>query len=86
MKRERSSGAYRMSSFIVAKVLVDVPSNVLRILPFFVILYWMVGLRANAAAYFLFIAINSMQVVMAVCEYLHPERARQCSQVALSCN
>lgn len=41
MKRERSAGTYRSSSFFMSKLLIDIPSNVLQRVPFFVLFYWM---------------------------------------------
>ena len=41
MIRERSAGTYRTSSFFISKILVEVPTNVVRQVPFFCIFYWM---------------------------------------------
>lgn len=41
MKRERSAGTYRASSFFMSKLVVELPSNVLQRIPFFTIFYWM---------------------------------------------
>lgn len=66
MKRERSARTYRTSSFFLARVLVDVPSTVAQKLPFFLVLYWMVGLKSSAAAYFIFVAMLCLHSVVAV--------------------
>ena len=67
MRRERSGGLYRTSSFFLSKWLVEIPSNVLQKVPFFVILYWMVGLRASAGAFFIFLGVNCLHTIVAVC-------------------
>lgn len=70
MKRERSAGTYRTSSFFISKVLLEIPSNVCQRLPFFIVIYWMCGFRSDAGAFFIFIALNSVQVVVATCKLL----------------
>lgn len=67
MKRERSAGVYRTSSFFLSKVLLEVPNCVVQRGPLFAVLYWMLGLKPTAGAFFIFLGINSLQVVTAVC-------------------
>ncbi|CEH14703.1 abc atp-binding protein isoform 1 [Ceraceosorus bombacis] len=67
MKRERSAGTYRTSSFYMSKMLIEVPSNAVQRIPFFAVLYWMCGLNPSAASFFIFLALNLMQVIVATC-------------------
>jgi len=41
MKRERSAGMYRTTSFFFAKLLVEIPSQILQRCWYYIILYWM---------------------------------------------
>ena len=66
MKRERSSGLYRTSSFYVAEVLVEIPAQIAQRVLFYVILYWMIGLKPTGAAFFIFLGVNFMQVLTAI--------------------
>nr|XP_054773565.1 broad substrate specificity ATP-binding cassette transporter ABCG2-like [Lytechinus pictus] len=53
---ESSSGFYRTSSYFISKVLCDlVPMRVLPTLVFAAIYYWMIGFRAEAGAFFIFL-------------------------------
>lgn len=56
-RRERASGAYRVSSYFLAKNVSEFPLQVF--FPFLIstIVYWMVGLRADPARFFTFCAI-----------------------------
>ncbi|CAO1622683.1 unnamed protein product [Sympodiomycopsis kandeliae] len=67
MKRERSAGLYRTSSFYLSKLFIEIPNNIVTRGPLFILLYWMLGLRPTAGAFFIFLAINSLQVISAVC-------------------
>lgn len=66
MTRERSAGLYRTSSAYLARVLVEIPNQVLQRFPFYAILYWMVGFRESGSAWAIWIAINLLQVLTAV--------------------
>lgn len=51
LHKERSSGAYRLSAFFVAKTTVETPVELLYPTVFSVIAYWMAGLRSSAGAF-----------------------------------
>ncbi|KAK4535738.1 hypothetical protein CDCA_CDCA06G1763 [Cyanidium caldarium] len=55
--RERTSKAYRVSAYFLGKSSAEFPRLVVFALLFSVITYWMVGLYANAGAFFLFVVI-----------------------------
>jgi len=52
--RERSSGTYRVSTYFVGKTLTELPRTVLVALMFCVITYFLIGLRQDAAGFFVF--------------------------------
>ena len=66
MLRERSAGTYRISSFYLSKILTEVPNQLVQRILFYVVVYWMVGLRQTAGAFFIWLAINVLQVGTAV--------------------
>lgn len=53
--RERAANTYRTSSYYISKMLTDMPKTLFFNLIFCIILYWMVGLRADAGAFFIFV-------------------------------
>lgn len=55
MTRERSAGLYRTSSAYLAKLLIEVPNQVLQRLPFYAIIYWMIGFRNAGDAWAIFV-------------------------------
>eukprot|EP00186_Timspurckia_oligopyrenoides_P000799 CAMPEP_0182444236 /NCGR_PEP_ID=MMETSP1172-20130603/2758_1 /TAXON_ID=708627 /ORGANISM="Timspurckia oligopyrenoides, Strain CCMP3278" /LENGTH=189 /DNA_ID=CAMNT_0024639753 /DNA_START=336 /DNA_END=905 /DNA_ORIENTATION=+ len=59
--KERASGSYRISSYAVSKMVAEVSRSATVVFFFTTIIYWMVGLRANAGAFFaaLFIVLMS---------------------------
>ncbi|CBQ68861.1 related to ATP-binding cassette, sub-family G, member 2 (N-terminal fragment), partial [Sporisorium reilianum SRZ2] len=66
MLRERSAGTYRISSFYLSKIVTEVPNQLVQRLLFYVVVYWMVGLRQGAGAFFVWLAINVLQVGTAI--------------------
>jgi len=50
--KERASGTYHVSSYAVSKMFAELPRSAVQVLFFTTIIYWMVGLRANAGAFF----------------------------------
>ncbi|KAJ9474849.1 putative ATP-dependent permease (putative) [Pseudozyma hubeiensis] len=66
MLRERSAGTYRISSFYLSKILTEVPNQVVQRLLFYICVYWMVGLRQTAGAFFIWLGINLLQVATAI--------------------
>lgn len=66
MLRERSAGTYRISSFYLSKIITEVPNQVFQRIIFYAVVYWMVGLRQTAGAFFIWLAINVLQVGTAI--------------------
>lgn len=66
MLRERSAGTYRISSFYLGKIITEVPNQLLQRILFYAVVYWMVGLRQTAGAFFIWLAINVLQVGTAI--------------------
>lgn len=56
--RERGAKTYRVSSYYLAKVLAELPSNFVFPVLLGTIAYWMVGLNPSAAAFFTFLLIT----------------------------
>jgi len=52
LAKERAAGTYRLSSWYAARVVAEVPSDVLLPSLFLIIAYWMVGLPALAESFF----------------------------------
>lgn len=65
MKRERSSKTYRTSSYFFGRSIADIPLNLFFPVLFGVILYWMVGLNADAGRFFRFLLINIVMTLTA---------------------
>lgn len=55
--RERAANTYRTSSYFLSKTITDIPKTLFFNTLFSVILYWMVGFRAAAGAFFFFILV-----------------------------
>lgn len=55
--RERASSTYRTSSYFLSKTVTDVPKTLFFNTLFCVIVYWMVGLKAEAGAFFIFVLV-----------------------------
>lgn len=55
--RERASNMYRTSSYFLSKAVTDMVKSALFNVMFSIIVYWMVGLRAEAGAFFQFILV-----------------------------
>lgn len=53
--RERAANTYRTSTYFLSKTVTDIPKTLFFNALFSSILYWMVGLRADAGAFFFFI-------------------------------
>jgi ATP-binding cassette subfamily G (WHITE) protein 2 len=51
--RERAAGTYHVSAYFMSKLAADIP-NILSPMLFSVIVYWLVGLQANVAKFFMF--------------------------------
>jgi len=64
MLRERSAGVYRVSAFFFSKVLLEIPSQIIQRLLFYLVVYWMAGLQPSRFG--VWIAINALQVASAV--------------------
>lgn len=66
MLRERSAGTYRISSFYLSKIITEVPNQMLQRLLFYICVYWMLGFRQSAGAFFIWLGINLLQVATAI--------------------
>eukprot|EP01102_Stenamoeba_stenopodia_P013098 TRINITY_DN41_c0_g1_i1.p1 TRINITY_DN41_c0_g1~~TRINITY_DN41_c0_g1_i1.p1 ORF type:complete len:626 (-),score=152.04 TRINITY_DN41_c0_g1_i1:84-1961(-) len=53
---EQSAGVYMVSSYYISKVVADTPLRLLAPLVYAVISYWMVGLKADAGDFFIFLS------------------------------
>ena len=66
VNRERSARAYDVFSYFAAKVLVEIPLNVLPPVVYGCILYWIVGLNPNTFGYFLLILMLSVTLAISL--------------------
>lgn len=55
--RERASSTYRTSSYFLSKTVTDFPKTLFFNVIFCLIVYWMIGLRADAGAFFIFLLV-----------------------------
>lgn len=63
MNKERASGSYRLSSYFAAKMLSELPLNVLLPSLYLFIVYWACGLNPRADAFFgtwFFMVLNAL--------------------------
>ncbi|KAI7840285.1 hypothetical protein COHA_006067 [Chlorella ohadii] len=58
INRERTSKAYHVSPYYLARFLCDLPLRLAQSLLFGVIVYWIVGLKSTAGAFFIFCALT----------------------------
>ncbi|MED6169163.1 hypothetical protein PIB30_018881 [Stylosanthes scabra] len=63
--KERSSGMYRLSSYYMAKTMVDLPMELVLPTVSIIIIYWMTGLKATAAAFIFTLLITLALVLVA---------------------
>lgn len=63
--KERASGTYRVSAYMLSKTVAELPRTLILVLFFVTIIYWMVGLRADAGAFFLAVYIVLMSQMIA---------------------
>ncbi|RWW02473.1 hypothetical protein GW17_00034423 [Ensete ventricosum] len=63
--KERSSGMYSLSSYFMARMAGDLPMELILPTVFTLILYWMAGLRTEAAAFLLTLAVLLGYVLVA---------------------
>eukprot|EP00168_Porphyra_purpurea_P021329 TRINITY_DN944_c0_g1_i10.p1 TRINITY_DN944_c0_g1~~TRINITY_DN944_c0_g1_i10.p1 ORF type:complete len:638 (+),score=255.46 TRINITY_DN944_c0_g1_i10:191-1915(+) len=66
LHKERSSGAYRLSAFYVAKTTVETPVELLYPTLFTIVAYWMAGLRSSVGAFVLHLFVLSLIVLTAL--------------------
>jgi len=55
--RERAAGTYHVSVYFVAKILAELPVQLLFPFIFATIVYWLIGLQADAGKFFIFVGI-----------------------------
>jgi ABC-type multidrug transport system ATPase subunit/ABC-type multidrug transport system permease subunit len=58
LAKHRSFALYNPAAFVIAQVVADLPILMFQVGHFSIVLYWMVGLRATAAAFFTFLVIS----------------------------
>lgn len=63
--RERSAGAYRVSSYFMAKTSAELPLTLIPICIYTLICYWMIGLKNDADAFFKTLAVLALLVLTA---------------------
>eukprot|EP00178_Gracilaria_changii_P026509 TRINITY_DN815_c0_g1_i2.p1 TRINITY_DN815_c0_g1~~TRINITY_DN815_c0_g1_i2.p1 ORF type:complete len:645 (+),score=141.24 TRINITY_DN815_c0_g1_i2:205-2139(+) len=63
--RERASNMYRTSSYYLSKTVTDLPKSLFFNSLFSVIVYWMVGLKPTAGAFFIFLLVVFLTTVLA---------------------
>ncbi|KAG8386286.1 hypothetical protein BUALT_Bualt03G0133300 [Buddleja alternifolia] len=63
LAKERSSGMYRLSSFFMALTLGDLPTVLVLPTIYFIITYWMAGLKATTSAFLLGLLANLYNVL-----------------------
>jgi len=66
LTRERSTGAYRVSTFYLSRYVVEIPMAILSRLILFLLVYWVCGFRPQAGPFFIFVGINCLTVVTSV--------------------
>jgi len=66
LTRERSTGAYRVSTFYLSRVAIEIPTAILGRMILFIMVYWICGFRTQAGPFFIFIAINILTVIVSV--------------------
>ena len=77
MMRERSTGSYRVGPYFLAKSTSDMGLYTVAPLLYATIVYWSVGLRAEAGAFFIFLLIFMLEV------YNHVGMKNKCWMKAL---
>jgi ABC-type multidrug transport system ATPase subunit/ABC-type multidrug transport system permease subunit len=58
LAKHRSFALYHPAAFVVAQVVADIPLLMFQVGHFSIVLYWMVGLRHSASAFFTFLLIS----------------------------
>lgn len=53
MNRERASGTYHMSTYLISKTVVEIPRTIAVVVVFVTIVYWMIYLNPTAKAFVL---------------------------------
>ncbi|RPA77999.1 hypothetical protein BJ508DRAFT_416734 [Ascobolus immersus RN42] len=64
--RERRAGSYRVSSFFISRLLIDIPISILTRVVFYVMIYWISAFKPTASAFWLNFTINTLTVVFGV--------------------
>jgi ABC-type multidrug transport system ATPase subunit/ABC-type multidrug transport system permease subunit len=58
LAKHRSFALYHPAAFVIAQIVADLPILMFQVGHFSIVLYWMVGLKATAAAFFTFLLIS----------------------------
>ncbi|KAI4728946.1 hypothetical protein E4T49_03351 [Aureobasidium sp. EXF-10728] len=63
LAKHRSFALYHPAAFVIAQVVADLPIMLFQVGQFSIVLYWMVGLKDTAAAFFTFLVISYMNAL-----------------------
>ncbi|RMY71825.1 hypothetical protein D0863_04889 [Hortaea werneckii] len=63
LAKHRSFSLYHPAAFVIAQVIADLPLLAFQVTQFSVVLYWMVGLKATAGAFFTFLVISYLNAL-----------------------
>lgn len=64
--RERRTGSYRVSTFYLSRILIEIPQNLAARCVFFIMIYWVSNFKPDAGSFFIFFAFNCLTVIYAV--------------------
>lgn len=65
IRKERTSGSYRLSAYFCAKSIVDVPVKIAYPLVFSIIVYWVTGLNPSFARFMIFVVVLLCHTLLA---------------------
>ncbi|KAK5172741.1 uncharacterized protein LTR77_002861 [Saxophila tyrrhenica] len=63
LAKHRSFALYHPAAFVIAQVVADIPILLFQVGQFSIVLYWLVGLKATASAFFIFLLIGYMNAL-----------------------
>ncbi|CAD5121041.1 DgyrCDS9580 [Dimorphilus gyrociliatus] len=65
INRERSSGAYRLSAFMMAKYISEIPLHLIKPVGQLILMYWVMNLMPSAGNFFMWIALTILTTISA---------------------
>lgn len=66
LRKERRGNSYRVSTFFISRVLVELPGEFLTRVPYLVALYWLVNFKPAASNFFIFLGINCLLLFVGI--------------------